>query len=716
MVDPEQLLQSSKDMLFGDFVHFPRIPWLSGIHDGYPLCSTLGEYTRSRRTRRFSRSNDAALWQSAMTFGLLEALMNVKIPESSFLSVSDAGDKSFTSDAMSVLVFDWLYRFVSLERRDPPSAAQWAERILAVLTRASSALAEDCLAARSTLERGGLSPDDSEWILCVIGTLLEALSDCALVAGIITESPFGTFTKSLLTDTYLDRLVADGWCPFTIHKLVPRTLSLLAYVSTRSLPIRELKDEHDRCDPDACMFYQVDEKTYENSHVCPHRPCEYLAPPSHDVFAYLERGEIPVVTLDQDSQHMTVRGASGGSYVAISHVWADGLGSTTEKGLPACQVARIVAMTRRLVSGGTFWMDALCVPTVHQMRKRAIMLMADTYRRADVVLVIDAGISSCSPSMSAMDKLLRVKTSGWMQRLWTLQEGMLARKLVFQVSDDLVEASSLARALMEEGLNLSRAPGLAITPPYARGFLESMAFLTQPATERSRHSLGEVVGYLEGRATTKAVDETVAISGLVDVDAGELVALKSVEERMKKFLLLVGQVPRGLPFASSDKLPFEGFRWAPRSLAAIGKLETEPGELACVTEAGLQGEYTIIHFAEKSVELEHEHNGMKFRVQGDLNKSVYTMVLDHDFSPVLRFNAILLHGTALPVSSGSAGNCATVSVAEDGKQSGPGRGVTSEVLVCDYAGSASVTNLGNDHDTSIVMNCGVQIRGRVLLK
>ncbi|KAJ2973895.1 hypothetical protein NUW54_g11981 [Trametes sanguinea] len=68
---------------------FPDIPWMGGQHDGYPVCTTLAHYVAMRRPPGAVRSlhNDAALWLSAMTFGLLEAVTRLRIPESTLLSV-----------------------------------------------------------------------------------------------------------------------------------------------------------------------------------------------------------------------------------------------------------------------------------------------------------------------------------------------------------------------------------------------------------------------------------------------------------------------------------------------------------------------------------------------------------------------------------------------------------------------------------------------------
>ncbi|PBL01362.1 hypothetical protein ARMGADRAFT_1007365 [Armillaria gallica] len=694
--------------LHREYVFSPSMAWLECSHDGHHLCDTLGSYTKLRRKHGASRRDDAALWQSAMTFGLLEAAFNIRIPEDFLLSRGGNKRKVLTSDMMSILVFDWLIRFLAVKQKDQQSAETWSIRIQNALSWANNGLAEECLAQRKTLQRGGIPQGEADHILCVTGTILETLSDCAYLAGILGEPSLGTFTKSILADTYIEMLIDMGWCPFSIHKIVPRTLSLLAYATTCDPPVREHPDEHRGCTPDICGFYNVDGGTYKNRHsaTCDGN-CRYLIPSNDRVMDFLEEDEIPVILVNESG--ITVHRASSGPYIAISHVWADGLGSTTEKGLPACQVARIASLTSRLIPGGAFWMDALCVPELRKLRKKAIRMMARTYRQAHTVLVIDAGISACPPSMHATEKLFRIKMSGWMQRLWTLQEGMLARRLVFQISDEQVEASSFLGGIIDEGFRISSFPGLTITPPSLRGVAESVAFLMQPATDDSIHTLGQILGYLEGRATSKAEDETVAISGLLGLDPGELYDYRLADDRMRAFLLLVRKVPRGLPFTSAPKLTFEGFRWAPRSIASIGTLEVD-SDVLC-TAAGLEGEYTLISFKEE-LQLDHEHNGAIFRVSEDSNASAYTVVLDDDPPLGLCVNAILLHASTLPSQSGAATNCAVVSIHRNSILAQD----ESTTLACDYGASASLTNLSTDRDPSVPMGCGTQMRRQIFLR
>ncbi len=69
-----------------------------------------------------------------------------------------------------------------------------------------------------------------------------------------------------------------------------------------------------------------------------------------------------------------------------------GPGSTIEEGLLACQIKWLVALTNQLTPSKTFWIDALCVPSVKDTKKQVIRLMAKTYKDAKFVLGIDFGI------------------------------------------------------------------------------------------------------------------------------------------------------------------------------------------------------------------------------------------------------------------------------------------------------------------------------------
>ena len=103
--------------------------------------------------------------------------------------------------------------------------------------------------------------------------------------------------------------------------------------------------------------------------------------------------------------------ASTRNFVAFSDVWADGRGSTTEEGLPSCQL-RYISETAMSLSGCedsvAFWIDSLCIPDEPSYREKAIKQMARIYQSASSVLVLDATLLECSIKTSPEELLLRI--------------------------------------------------------------------------------------------------------------------------------------------------------------------------------------------------------------------------------------------------------------------------------------------------------------------
>lgn len=145
-----------------------------------------------------------------------------------------------------------------------------------------------------------------------------------------------------------------------------------------------------------CSANDVVPGTYRTRHVSEDCGCLFQKPPLSQVTAAILAEQIPVIkVVGSDDQPLQVICMSSDNtpYVAISHVWADGLGSTTESGLPTCQLQRLAPLTESLMPGAPFWIDSLCIPEDRTSRKQAIRMMARTYSEAQVVLVIDAGMT-----------------------------------------------------------------------------------------------------------------------------------------------------------------------------------------------------------------------------------------------------------------------------------------------------------------------------------
>jgi hypothetical protein len=113
-------------------------------------------------------------------------------------------------------------------------------------------------------------------------------------------------------------------------------------------------------------------------------------------------------------------------YVAISHVWSDGLGNLHSNALPQCQLRRLgefAPPALRHISlkadNGFYWVDTVrCPPEDGDAQDLAISRMRETYERASCVLVLDSWLQLQPISgLSGYEIMTKIACSGWNRRL-----------------------------------------------------------------------------------------------------------------------------------------------------------------------------------------------------------------------------------------------------------------------------------------------------------
>ena len=112
--------------------------WLGASHDSYPRHSSLTSYVSARWSPSFTAYDNAALWQAAMTFGVLEAITDLNIPEALLLEKRPDGTVVFTCRNIDVVVYHWIIRVLCNENEGR------VKHCLETILCAGRALAREC--------------------------------------------------------------------------------------------------------------------------------------------------------------------------------------------------------------------------------------------------------------------------------------------------------------------------------------------------------------------------------------------------------------------------------------------------------------------------------------------------------------------------------------------------------------------------------------------
>ncbi|OSC99993.1 hypothetical protein PYCCODRAFT_1469729 [Trametes coccinea BRFM310] len=668
------------DLLRWTFASLIDIPWLGAPHDGYPFCANLSSYVETRRpTGTLSTfPRDAALWLSAMTFGVLECVTRMRIPEQLLLSRRPGDGATVVSGLLLTRFMTmWFWQCAMDKHRDSKHLREHGEEVARLLARVAEALEETLGSSgsphESILVRGGVSIDDSMVIISGLALIYSAIRQVVVTNRTVGwedlpdirkfDLRLGQWASYILTPLrkyWTWKLTAKGWCLCSLTRVVegitadkfflfPTILRLRPY-------IQHSRDEHRRCEQGFCRLETItDIEAQRPRHVEPSCQCKNVTPVLDDVLRRLRRGIIPVVVYEEDTLHVV--SSEDRPYVAISHVWSQGMGGTTEEGLPACTVRRVASLAQRLLPeyGGAFWIDSLCVPEASAERKRAIMLMARTYRDATRVLVIDESIRSlCSTRRPWPENVVRIAASAWMRRMWTLQEGILARELYMEFMEG---PEQICPATEERQLY----PNSQLFPLL---FLKARDDHDPRSPHAAQTSLTTLVTLLRRRTTSKMEDELLAIADLLPkhIDIEALLAVEDgpyglAQRRMKAFLLQLRNVPRDIPFGLANRLSIPGFTWAPSTLShESGACWGSEGTAMC-TEEGLFAQY-LCAFLEKPLTEPSTPEGALIRHRP--SKSVYAVTWNAPSEQLASIDALLFTDDDYPGSQGADFNAIAV--------------------------------------------------------
>lgn len=376
-----------------------------------------------------------------------------------------------------------------------------------------------------------------------------------------------------------ERFLEAGWCPWEVGMIERHISGRVAslYMAARApRPFSTKTLDHSKCSADICRELQLDRRTYQVRHTpdCtdPSR-CTSCSIDGGLIAELIENGQTPVIRVTQlghgraEVEIMPEQRA----FLAISHVWGHGRGNPRENALPSCQLLAIKAAVQSaarsagIANTDVFWMDTLCIPVGSQYRptrRKAISQIASIFSRATRVVVMDADLEQTIAPRGVTDFALRFLSTGWMQRLWTLNEAVVAGD-VFNTERLSIRFLNGTMAFDE----LYRRRSLALFHP------ETTLRLHFPrATMAGMDSLETLFQTPSFRSTSEVGDEPLCIASILNLDIASISAFDTAEDRMAHLYLSLGSLPTRILFHSEPHLSIPGMGWAPKTFL-LGGLE-----------------------------------------------------------------------------------------------------------------------------------------------
>ncbi len=309
-------------------------------------------------------------------------------------------------------------------------------------------------------------------------------------------------------------------------------------------------------------------------------------------------------------------------------------------------------------------MDTLCciVGTTSEDRlykKKSIQSMREIYGESVAVLIVDPWLQSIPSTASVSEICYRIYASGWSRRLWTHQEGFLAREVYYQFLDkplklpDVDEmASEFQKKMAYQGYPISfplQASGktsfyYTTVKTIVNGIREGR--IPQDNKWIVYNHLADSLGY---RSTTNIDDELLCVASVIGSSVKEYAKLESeksrqhtAELRMKAFLEEIGRFRQSIIFNNYRRLTIPGFRWAPASL--LGHRASSLGEVDDSKDSKIE-DYSNLNL--NDIHFELSSLGIKVNINKYIPRS---LGIDRQFmSFIMNDKTILLPTVGLPV-------------------------------------------------------------------
>lgn len=306
----------------------------------------------------------------------------------------------------------------------------------------------------------------------------------------------------------------------------------------------------------------------------------------------------PVAVSTRTKAGVVLYTQSSASTMAISHVWSHGHGGRPDTGMNMCLHARFSRIAERH-GCDSYWIDTLCIPDEHLLRKEAIGYINWIFAESKIVLVLDRDImdiDASQPTIPVLESMLATfLVCDWNVRAWTMLEALKGSHNL-----QLLCLNETTLSLRDSLILLQREGRLDLTALIlaARHLMPSSTDAFRRAS--SRKSIESAGSLLSHRHATRPGDDIVIWSLISNINV-----FFNAEEMWKG---LVGRKVRtAFLMSTSPRLSnVHGFSWAPETpyirqasegaakfLGPFLVHEGSGSEVGLITSRGLQGDWKV---------------------------------------------------------------------------------------------------------------------------
>jgi hypothetical protein len=538
-----------------------------------------------------SDSEIQSFTQNYLYFGLLHETFGEFCDIRKFITKNSSGESIITTVAMEDCLKKWTSQVEKQQDPESQDETDWWVDIQKLLHHTWKV-------ALNTKKRHKKSVDERIWfsIAVLAETIQQVLFDLFRDVEKLPSvgGTWRTPQNPSIGKFICDEMLEKGWCIFDVHRIDLTTKGAATlYFLANLQPTRPGRD-HSKCTKDVCDWMTTND-SYKTRHATSDCQCESHFSGINDIRKILEESEeIPLIQ-ESPAQKLSISPtfqiipsipSISGDFIAISHVWAEGLGNPHANELPACSLKWISTLVDSLSKESEdlrvpFWIDTLCVPvSPHNLWLRAMNRLRKSYQDAAVVLVLDSYLyTQDSSKLSALEIWARVLCCSWSRRLWTFQEGRLSQTLLYQFADRAIPLETVFTSLQTSLSSSSMKTELTIAYRI-NNVLRSLAE-RMPDSEwkhnmldgfRPRPDVRDMRESLQARSVSVIYDEALCLFCNMGFDM-ELITDLAEEERMPAFWKHVKEIPIGLIFSTARlKLTRPGLRWAPASF--MGDIDT----------------------------------------------------------------------------------------------------------------------------------------------